>query len=554
MKPTSFFSFAYVLGLAAVIWVATSAVGGHALVLIMTLVIGGVFTLGAWELKGQADQARHLGQALAQTEQAPADLDDWLAHLPEGWREAVRLRLLGDRVSPPAPILTPYLVGLLVMLGMLGTFLGMVVTLSGTAFALQSLTDIQGIRVAFAEPIQGLGLAFGASVAGVATSAMLGLMSTLTRRERLGVWRQLDARAQGAWQVFHRQHPWQRAWSQLQANTQALPELVEQMGRWMSQAQAMQTQFSAQSLAQQERHMSEMAQIHSTLAQRLEQSLSRHLGTSTEEIGTHLRALAQDTQWQVQENTRQTAEQLRALVQDTLAQVREGGRQTAEQLHALAHDTLGRLDGQAEHTHQTMIQAHGALLQSQQTQSQAHLDRVEAQLVQHLGQLGAALQTPLARLIEISSQAPQAAAEVIAELRQRINASMARDNELLAERAQLMAQLSQASQAFGRQVETQGEVMGDLAIQLRASALEVASLGEAFGEAVQSLHHNQEQTLTRLQQIEAALSQSMQRSDEQMAAYVAQAREVIELSVAAQQPMIESLDRVSRRLAPQETA
>ncbi len=96
--------------------------------------------------------------------------------------------------------------------------------------------------------------------------------------------------------------------------------------------------------------------------------------------------------------------------------------------------------------------------------------------------------------------------------------------------------------------------MGEASVQLRASAIEVASLAESFGLAVQTLHQNQELTLARLQQIELALSQSMQRSDEQLASCVAQAREVIELSVAAQQPMIESLERVSRRLAPEESA
>ena len=598
MKPSAFFSVAYALGLTAVVWVAATAVGGNALVLVMTLVIGGVFTVGALELRTQRAQVRALSASLAQSESAPVDLEAWLSTLPEVWRQPVRLRLRGDRVAPPAPVLTPYLVGLLVMLGMLGTFLGMVVTLSGTAFALQSLTDIQGIRVSFSEPIKGLGLAFGASVAGVATSAMLGLMSTLTRHERSAVWRQFDDRAHGAWQVFDRQHQLQQAWSQLQANTQALPQLVEHMGRWMNEVQTMQNQFNTQWLAQQERHLRDLERQHQTLADRVEQSLSLHLGRSTQEISGQLRDLAQGTLAQVQEGSRETAEQLRVLAQNTLGEVQDSSRHTAQQLSELAHrtlnefqtgsrdtaqqlrdlaqdtlgqvqagtgqtaqqlrdlaqDTLGCLGGQAAQVQQALIQAHGELLQAQQTESQAHLARIEAQLVQHLGQLGAALEAPLARLIEVSSQAPQAAADVIAQLRQRINDSMARDNELLAERAQLMDQLAQASQAFGQQVQSQGEVMGEASVQLRASAIEVASLAESFGVAVQTLHQNQEQTLARLQQIESALSQSMQRSDEQLASYVAQAREVIELSVAAQQPMIESLDRVSRRLAPEESA
>jgi hypothetical protein len=85
-------------------------------------------------------------------------------------------------------------VGLLVMLGMLGTFLGMVVTLNGAVFALEDTTDLPAIRSALAAPVKGLGLAFGTSVAGVAASAMLGLLSALSRRERMLTAQLLDTR------------------------------------------------------------------------------------------------------------------------------------------------------------------------------------------------------------------------------------------------------------------------------------------------------------------------------------------------------------------------
>jgi hypothetical protein len=596
MKPQHLFSIAFALGLAAVIWVAGTAIGGNPLVLVMTLVIGGVFTVGALELRRHRAQTRVLNQALSTVTDDSTDLSAWLAELPEALRQPVRQRVQGERVAPPVPVVTPYLVGLLVMLGMLGTFLGMVVTLSGTAFALQSLTDIQGIRVAFSEPIKGLGLAFGASVAGVATSAMLGLMSTLVRRERLLAWRQIDELSNGHWQAFNQRHQLQQAWVKLQANTQALPQLVEQMGQWMSRVEALQTQFHAQWLAQQDRHQREVEQAHQTLATNVEQTLGQHLSRSTEQTAEQLRALASDTLGQMAHSNQQTAEQLRALAGDALGQLVQGSQQTAEQLRALAGDTLGQvahsnqqtaeqlrklandtlgqlaqgsqqtaeqlkavaddtmalLGAQAEQVHRSLTLAHEQLLQNQQVQSQAHLARIEAQLVEHLGQLGTALEAPLTRLIDISTQAPQAAAEVIGELRQRINASMARDNELLAERAQIMDHLAQASQSFGQQVQSQGQLMGELSAQLRASAIEVASLGESFGAAVQTLHQTQDQTLAQLQQLEAALGQSINRSDEQMAYYVAQAREVIELSLAAQKPMIESLERVSRRLSPEE--
>ena len=107
--------------------------------------------------------------ALDQLSQAPAALAAWLANVPPSLRDAVRLRVEGERVALPGPALTPYLVGLLVMLGMLGTFLGMVVTFQGAVFAMQGSTDLQAVRSALAEPIKGLGLSFGTSVATPAT-------------------------------------------------------------------------------------------------------------------------------------------------------------------------------------------------------------------------------------------------------------------------------------------------------------------------------------------------------------------------------------------------
>ena len=90
------------------------------------------------------------------------------------------------------PQASPYLVGLLVMLGLLGTFVGMVETLMGTVTALQSSHDLSAMRDDLAAPIMGLGFAFGTSVAGVSASACLGLIATLSRRERASVARKIE--------------------------------------------------------------------------------------------------------------------------------------------------------------------------------------------------------------------------------------------------------------------------------------------------------------------------------------------------------------------------
>lgn len=53
-----------------------------------------------------------------------------------------------------------------------------------------------------------------------------------------------------------------------------------------------------------------------------------------------------------------------------------------------------------------------------------------------------------------------------------------------------------------------------------------------------------EKLIENLQRIESAVTQSMARSDEQLAYYVAQAREVIDLSISSQQGIVENLRRL----------
>ena len=69
-------------------------------------------------------------------------------------------------------------------------------------------------------------------------------------------------------------------------------------------------------------------------------------------------------------------------------------------------------------------------------------------------------------------------------------------------------------------------------------------IGEAFGFAVERFGESNQQLTEALARIEAALAQSLTRSDEQLAYYVAQAREVIDLSISAQQGIVEDLRRL----------
>lgn len=194
-------------------------------------------------------------------------------------------------------------------------------------------------------------------------------------------------------------------------------------------------------------------------------------------------------------------------------------------------------------------------------QSQAHADATIAEV---------------SRLVQTASEAPRAAADVIAELRQSLSESMVRDTAMLEERTRLLGTLEtlldavnhasseqraavealvttatdlfeQTGTRLSERIDAEAGRLDAAAAQLTGSALEVASLGEVFAAAVEAFGAANDALLERLQQVATALDGSLVRSDEQLAYYVAQAREVIELSVSSQQQIMSGLQRVAGR-------
>ena len=108
---------------------------------------------------------------------------------------------------------------------------------------------------------------------------------------------------------------------------------------------------------------------------------------------------------------------------------------------------------------------------------------------------------------------------------------------------QVSRQFAETSQAHANRAEGVAE-------QMAGSAANLANLGEAFGNGVQQFSATNEKLIESLQRVEGAVSQSMARSDEQLAYYVAQAREVIDLSITSQQSIVEDLRRLRVKPAP----
>ena len=89
------------------------------------LLIAVVYLLGGADLLRYRKATVNLQTALDALQDTPADLAHWLQSLDVSLRAAVRLRVAGERVALPAPTLPAYLSGVLVLLGMLGTLLGL---------------------------------------------------------------------------------------------------------------------------------------------------------------------------------------------------------------------------------------------------------------------------------------------------------------------------------------------------------------------------------------------------------------------------------------------
>ncbi|MDQ0023134.1 uncharacterized protein Yka (UPF0111/DUF47 family) [Variovorax paradoxus] len=679
----------FAAGLAVVCWVGAGYVGSHPLALIVTMIVGAFYIMGAVELHRFQQATSTLSRAVADLSAAPADLGAWLGQLHPTLRNAVRLRIEGERVGLPGPALTPYLAGLLVLLGMLGTFLGMVVTLNGTGLALETATDLPAIRASLSAPVKGLGLAFGTSVAGVAASAMLGLASALCRRERLQAGQALDSKIATALRVYSETHRREASFQLLEQQAQLMPRLVDQLQAMMAtmerQAQALNerlatgqahfhTQAEAvyaglassvdqslkQSLTESARIAGatiqpvveatmagiarETASLHDTVARTVQQQLdglsSRFEATTTSVADTWKAALAEHERTSgavakdlsasherfaatFEQRSASLVEAVSARLEDTvgnvsdtwgsaLAQHQRVSEKLSEDTHQSFASTAAGFEQHAASLLRTVDQAHADLqtqmaardeqrlsawtqalsamatsLQQEWQQAGAHTADRQQQLFETLAQTARDMSTQaeahakgtvaeIAQLLQAASEAPRVAAEVVAELRQKLSDSMARDNAMLEERSRLMETLGTLLDAvnhasteqrsavdalvgasadvlervgsrFTDKVEAETEKMSGVAAQITGSAVEVASLGEAFGLAVQLFSESNDKLVAHLQRVEGALGKSMARSDEQLAYYVAQAREVIDLSIMSQKQIVEDLQRIAGR-------
>ncbi|MBT2747690.1 MULTISPECIES: DUF802 domain-containing protein [unclassified Lysobacter] len=310
----------FVVGLIAVCWVGAGYVGTNTLALSVALLIGACYCAGGLELHRYRQATATLERALAGLSAPPADLSEWLGRLHPSLRNAARLRIEGERVALPAPALTPYLVGLLVLLGMLGTLLGMMTTLRGTGLALESAADLQAIRESIAAPVAGLGFAFGTSIAGVAASAMLGLLSALSRRERGQAAQRLDVAIATTLRAHSQTHRREEAFKLLQRQADMMPALVDRLQEMTAAMERQNLLAHERQTARQDAFHDKTEAVFAQLAASVQRSLQDSIGESARVAGAALQPIMQTTMAAIADETRS----LQATVSGAVQQQMDG--------------------------------------------------------------------------------------------------------------------------------------------------------------------------------------------------------------------------------------
>jgi hypothetical protein len=394
----------FLVGLAAVCWIGGGYVGSNALALAVTMLIGVCYLAGALELRRYGQATATLTRAVGGLSAPPPSLGSWLEPLHPSLRNAVRLRVEGERVAMPGPALTPYLVGLLVLLGMLGTLLGMVATLRGTGIALESATDLQAIRDSLAAPVKGLGFAFGTSIAGVATSAMLGLLSALSRRERIQAAQMLDVKIATTLRIYSQSHQREASFKLLQQQAEVMPTLVDRL-------QAMMAAIEQQSLTLNERQIASQATFHekaeaayTRLAASVEQSLKASVAESTRAASAALQPVMTATMAGLARESAALHDTVTHAVQRQLDGLSAGFEATASNVTDIWNKALEKQQESGEALTEHLGTSLNRFTETFEQRSAGLLDGISARLDATAGSVTAAWNEALSRQDQVSEK------------------------------------------------------------------------------------------------------------------------------------------------------
>ncbi len=540
----------FLAGLAVVGWIGAGYAGSNPLALAVTLLIGVCYLAGAWELLRYQQATSSLARSTAALSEAPASLASWLDQLHPSLRNAARLRVEGERVGLPGPALAPYLVGLLVLLGMLGTFLGMVVTLRGTGIALESATDLGAIRASLAAPVKGLGFAFGTSIAGVAASAMLGLLAALCRRERVQAAQLLDSKIATTLRVYSQSYQreesfklLQRQAEVMQRQAEAMPTLVDRLQAMMQNMEQQTRSMNDRQLASQDAFQGKAEAAYARLASVMEQSMKEGVAESARSAGVALQPVVQATMESQSRETASLQDTVAQAVQQQLSSLTSGFQASTANVADIWNQALAGQQRASETLAQDLRASMDRFAETFEQRSAALLDGVSARLEASSGNMSEAWTSALSRQERVSEklagdnlQALTAAAASFeqhsASLLRTLNDShtllqsdlASRDQQRLAAWAETLgamgATLRQEWEQAGTQAadrqqaisDTLAQTVRDINAQAAAQARVLEAVSTRMEAAANSVSDRWNSALSRHEQVSEKLAQDNQQA------------------------------------------
>ncbi|HET8933803.1 MAG TPA: hypothetical protein VFN67_10200 [Polyangiales bacterium] len=522
-----------------------------------------VFVIGVALLIGLAELvARQLRAARLETEVTalPAHPNEsTLDVLGAQLGSLLRARLENQPSPSLGESMAPFLTGLLVMLGLLGTLLGLFQTVHGAGHALTSASDVDALRRSLATPIAGLTRSFGCSAAGISASAMLGLSLALVRRRESRLLRAIHAYAAGPLRMHSPLRRQARALEQLANQGNVLPAAAtalegvsQKLGELSGQVIALQTNaLEAQQEAFGELLASLRAELTRSAADSGEQLVSKlgplltqvaersaeALTSQADAFAGVARELRTELSQDASERRKETSEALHSLrTQLDDAERARAAAHSAEldKLATLASQSLNEAERRerelAERWQQQLSRLDGQL-EAVQTGEAERLRSLDAQLT-HLRERDDSSRSDLDALTaRVGSELTRLVGALDAQIEGRSNLEREHAEHTLRAAQQLTAAATTLESQAGKQQAT----LEQTAVEQKATFTRlVEQLPGMFEQAARSSHDSAQAAMAQLKQLtEQQLTQISQILSEDVATRAAAESNMVERAKSA---------------------
>jgi hypothetical protein len=344
-----------------------------------------------------------------------------------------------ERASPPlgavlrahleqAPLphsgepLTGYLVGLMVMLGLLGTLLGLFETLGGAGRALTESTNVDALREGLSAPMRGLTRSFGCSAAGVAASAMLGLSAVLVKRRELALFSAVQRYAAAALRELSPARRQLVALEQLAAQGGAMPAAASALDAVGGRFEAMGARWEGALARTAEVQAAAIREAFGGLRERVEGAALAATSALQSQLSPLLQASAESTERAAQAH-------LQALRQTLAADLERSARAETERSagagKALADfaDGLGQALQAQTREAQTGFARLFSALEAREQEHRETLLRQRSEAAAHVEALGTAARALLTQLDDEAKARRSDAGTLLGELAEKLDAA-----------------------------------------------------------------------------------------------------------------------------------